>query len=72
MLCGRATRRRGAPRQVAMYVMRQLTFLAGRNRPRVLRATTVLYACEKISTLLRTDNLLEEKVNALISTLASG
>jgi len=76
MLCGqRRTQSVALPRQVAMYVMRQLTTLSLAEIGRAFGGrdhTTVLYACDKVATLLRTDNLLEEKVNALISTLASG
>jgi chromosomal replication initiator protein len=58
-----------------MYLMRQLTPLSLAEIGRAFGGrdhTTVMYACEKVATLLRTDNLLAEKVNALISTLASG
>ena len=76
LLCGqRRTQSIALPRQVAMYVMRQLTTLSLAEIGRAFGGrdhTTVLYACDKVATLLRTDNLLEDKVNALISTLASG
>jgi chromosomal replication initiator protein len=76
LLCGqRRTQSVALPRQVAMYVMRQLTTLSLAEIGRAFGGrdhTTVMYACDKIATLLRTDNLLEEKVNVLISTLASG
>jgi chromosomal replication initiator protein len=76
LLCGqRRTQSVALPRQVAMYVMRQLTTLSLAEIGRAFGGrdhTTVLYACDKVATLLRTDNLLEDKVNALISTLASG
>jgi len=76
LLCGqRRTQSVALPRQVAMYVMRQLTALSLAEIGRAFGGrdhTTVMYACEKVATLLRTDNLLEEKVNTLISTLASG
>jgi len=76
LLCGsRRTQSVALPRQVAMYVMRQLTTMSLAEIGRAFGGrdhTTVLYACEKVATLLRTDNLLEEKVNTLISTLASG
>jgi hypothetical protein len=32
----------------------------------------VIYACEKVGRLMRSDSALAEKVNGLISTLASG
>jgi len=76
LLCGqRRTQSVALPRQVAMYLMRQLTTLSLAEIGRAFGGrdhTTVLYACEKVATLLRTDNLLEDKVNTLISTLASG
>src|SRR5262245_45627463 len=75
-LCGmRRTRTISMPRQVAMYLMRQLTdlsltevgrFFGGRDH------TTVLYACEKVAAQISSDEPFSEKINALISTLASG
>ena len=75
-LCGpRRTRAVALPRQIAMYLCRQLTELSlveigavfgGRDH------STVLYACEKVATLLVKDSHFADKVNALISTLASG
>ncbi len=76
VLCGqRRTQTIALPRQVAMYLMRQLTDLSLAEIGRAFGGrdhTTVLYACEKIGRLIRVDNLLGEKVNGLISTLASG
>jgi len=76
LLCGpRRTQSIALPRQVAMYLMRQLTdhslaeigrAFGGRDH------TTVLYACQKVGKLIRVDSVLGEKVNGLISTLASG
>ena len=75
-LCGpRRTRTVALPRQVAMYLTRQLTELSlveighlfgGRDH------TTVMYACEKVGSLITRDESFAEKINALISTLASG
>ena len=75
-LCGkRRTRTIAFPRQVAMYLMRQLTDLSlveigrqfgGRDH------TTVLYACEKIGRMVSADSQMADKINGLISTLASG
>jgi chromosomal replication initiator protein len=75
-LCGpRRTRTVALPRQVAMYLTRQLTDLSlveignmfgGRDH------TTVMYACEKVGTLITRDDVFAEKINGLISTLASG
>jgi chromosomal replication initiator protein len=75
-MCGkRRTRNIALPRQVAMYLMRQLTDLSlveigrhfgGRDH------TTVIYACEKVGTMITGDSPFEEKINGLISTLAAG
>jgi chromosomal replication initiator protein len=75
-LCGkRRTRPVVLPRQVAMYLTRQLTELSlveiGRlfgNRDH----TTVIYSCEKVGEMIAADNQFADKVNSLISTLASG
>jgi chromosomal replication initiator protein len=71
----RRTKNVALPRQVAMYLLRQLTDLSlaeiGRqfgNRDH----TTVLYACEKIGGLLAQDVQFAERINTMISTLASG
>ena len=76
VLCGqRRTQSIALPRQVAMYLMRQLTDLSLAEIGRAFGGrdhTTVLYACEKVGTLIRVDSAMEEKVNGLISTLASG
>ena len=76
LLCGqRRTQSVALPRQVAMYLMRQLTDLSLAEIGRAFGGrdhTTVLYACEKVGELIRSDNTLEDKVNGLISTLASG
>ncbi len=75
-LCGkRRTKSIALPRQVAMYLTRQLTEMSLVEVGRLYGGrdhTTVLYACEKIGELIRTDNEFAEKINALISTLASG
>jgi chromosomal replication initiator protein len=63
------------PRQVAMYLMRQLTDLSLVEIGRVFGGrdhTTVLYACEKIGARINGEEAFREKVNGLISTLASG
>jgi chromosomal replication initiator protein len=75
-LCGaRRTRAVALPRQVAMYLIRQLTdhslveigrMFGGRDH------TTVMYACEKVGDLIREDNAFADKINGLFSTLASG
>jgi chromosomal replication initiator protein len=75
-LCGkRRTRSVALPRQVAMYLTRQLTELSLMEIGRLFGGrdhTTVLYACDKIGSLLATDADLSEQVNGLIATLASG
>jgi chromosomal replication initiator protein len=63
------------PRQVGMYLMRQLTDLSLAEIGRVFGGrdhTTVLYACEKIGERINGDDAFREKINGLISTLASG
>jgi chromosomal replication initiator protein len=76
LLCGqRRTQTIALPRQVAMYLMRQLTDMSLAEIGRAFGGrdhTTVLYACEKVAGLVREDNAMQEKVNGLISTLASG
>ena len=64
-----------APRQVAMYLMRQLTDLSLVEIGRVFGGrdhTTVIYACEKVASRVGDDSVFAEKINGLISTLASG
>lgn len=62
------------PRQVAMYLLRQLTELSlveigsafgGRDH------TTVMYACERIGQRVSADPAFADKINGLISTLAA-
>lgn len=63
------------PRQVAMYLMRQLTDLSLVEIGRTFGGrdhTTVLYACEKVARLVNSEDAMREKINGLISTLASG
>ena len=75
-LCGsRRTRTIAAPRQVAMYLTRQLTDLSLGEIGRLFGGrdhTTVLYACEKVATLIQNETSFSDKINGLISTLASG
>src|SRR6185295_15941211 len=71
----RRTRSIAMPRQIAMYLVRQLTELSLVEIGRLFGGrdhTTVLYACEKIGVLASTDIQFADKINALISTLASG
>jgi len=63
------------PRQVTMYLLRQLTDLSLMEIGRMFGGrdhTTVMYACEKVGSLLQSDTAFADKVNGLISTLASG
>jgi chromosomal replication initiator protein len=71
----RRTQSIALPRQVAMYLLRQLTdmslveigrFLGGRDH------TTVMYACERIAERIAADSAFADKVNAIISTLSMG
>jgi chromosomal replication initiator protein len=71
----RRTRSIAMPRQIAMYLVRQLTELSLVEIGRLFGGrdhTTVIYACEKVGREMTTDSELAEKVNGLISTLASG
>jgi chromosomal replication initiator protein len=63
------------PRQVAMYLMRQLTDLSLAEIGRAFGGrdhTTVIYACDKIARRINAEDPFREKINGLISTLASG
>jgi len=75
-LCGqRRTRTVVLPRQVAMYLLRQLTDLSLVEIGRTFGGrdhTTVLYACGKVGAMIASDTAFQEKINGLISTLASG
>jgi len=75
-LCGRRrTQSIALPRQVAMYLMRQLTVLSLVEIGRALGGrdhTTVLYACERVSDRIKQDSVFARKVDTLISTLATG
>jgi len=75
-LCGRRrTQSVALPRQVAMYLLRQLTDLSLVEIGRVLGGrdhTTVLYACERVAERVSRDEVFAQKVDGLISTLALG
>jgi chromosomal replication initiator protein len=75
-LCGqRRTRNVAMPRQVAMYLMRQVTDMSLVEIGRIFGGrdhTTVMYACDKIATMVSSDITFADKINGLISTLASG
>jgi chromosomal replication initiator protein len=71
----RRTQNVALPRQVAMYLLRQLTHLSLVEIGRVFGGrdhTTVMYACDKVVRLIGADAVFEEKINALTSALASG
>jgi len=76
MLVGqRRTQAIALPRQVAMYLMRQLTDLSLAEIGRAFGGrdhTTVIYACEKIGQRINAEESFRERINGLISTLASG
>ncbi|TMQ51463.1 MAG: chromosomal replication initiator protein DnaA [Candidatus Eisenbacteria bacterium] len=75
-LCGkRRTHSVVLPRQIAMYLLRQLTDLSLVEIGRLFSGrdhTTVLYACQKIGGMASGDCHFAEKLNSLISTIASG
>ena len=75
-LCGqRRTRNVAMPRQVGMYLMRQVTDLSLVEIGRVFGGrdhTTVMYSCDKVASMIAADTQLADKINGLISTLASG
>jgi chromosomal replication initiator protein len=57
-----------------MYLMRQLTDLSLVEIGRTFGGrdhTTVLYACEKIARQIATDPAFSDKINSMISTLAT-
>jgi chromosomal replication initiator protein len=71
----RRTRSVALPRQVAMYLLRQFTELSLVDIGRIFGGrdhSTVIYACEKVGTMVATDNEFAERINGLISTLAAG
>ena len=71
----RRTRSVALPRQVAMYLLRQLTDLSLMEIGRMFGGrdhTTVLYACEKVALQVASDPAFADKINSMISTLASG
>lgn len=71
----RRTRAVALPRQTAMYLLRQLTELSLADIGRMFGGrdhSTVIYACEKVGERVGADNEFAERVNGLISTLASG
>jgi chromosomal replication initiator protein len=75
-LCGkRRTKTIALPRQVAMYLLRQLTDLSLMEIGRLFGGrdhTTVMYACDKVGRVINEDPAFGDKVNGLVSTLASG
>jgi chromosomal replication initiator protein len=75
-MCGaRRTRTVALPRQVAMYLLRQLTELSLVEIGRAFGGrdhTTVIYACDRVADMVARDEAFAERINGLISTLASG
>lgn len=70
----RRTRSVALPRQVAMFLLRQLTDLSLTEIGRMFGGrdhTTVIYACSKVSAMAAADTAFAEKVNGLFSTLSS-
>jgi len=73
LLGKRRTRTIVLPRQVAMYLMRQLTDLSLVEIGRMFGGkdhTTVIYACDKVGGMLAGDTVFAERVNGLIHALA--
>jgi len=58
-----------------MYLTRQLTELSLVEIGRLFGGrdhTTVMYACDRVATLLREDAEFAEKINTLIASIATG
>ena len=58
-----------------MYLTRQLTDLSLVEIGRLFGGrdhTTVLYACDKVGTMIGADSEFADKINGLISTLSAG
>ncbi len=75
MLGKRRTQIAAVPRQVAMYLLRQLTDLSLVEIGRVFSGrdhTTVMYACDRVAEKIGAEDSFRDKINGLISTLASG
>ncbi|NOT35385.1 MAG: chromosomal replication initiator protein DnaA [Candidatus Eisenbacteria bacterium] len=75
LLSRRRTASIALPRQVAMYLMRQLTDLSLGEIGRTIGGrdhSTVMYACDRVGERIATDGGFSEKVNGIISTLSLG
>jgi chromosomal replication initiator protein len=75
LISARRTKTIALPRQIAMYLLRQLTELSLVEIGRLFGGrdhTTVMYACDKVAEMIGRDSVFSDKVNGLISTLASG
>jgi len=75
MMGPRRTQTVAQPRQVAMYLMRQLTDLSLSEIGRVFGGrdhSTVLYACNQVGRRMHAEDPFRERINGLISALASG
>ena len=71
----RRTQTVAVPRQVAMYLMRQLTELSFAEIGRVFGGrdhSTVLYACNQVGRKMHQEDGFRERVNGLIALLAAG
>ncbi len=70
----RRTQTVAQPRQVAMYLMRQLTELSFAEIGRVFGGrdhSTVLYACNQVGRRMHQEDSFRQRVDGLIATLAS-
>lgn len=75
MMGQRRTQTVALPRQVAMYLMRQLTDLSFAEIGRVFGGrdhSTVLYACNQVGKRMHEEDAFRERVNGLMSSLAAG
>jgi chromosomal replication initiator protein len=76
VMCGRRrTQSIAQPRQVVMFLLRQLTDLSLVEIGKVVGGrdhTTVLWACERVAARMTGDSGFAQKVDGLISTLAMG
>ena len=76
VLCGRRrTASIAQPRQVAIFLLRQLTDLSLVEIGRVVGGrdhSTVMWSCERVSGRMSSDTGFAQKVDGLISTLAMG
>jgi chromosomal replication initiator protein len=70
----RRTQAIALPRQVAMYLMRNLTEMSLTEIGRVFGGrdhSTVIHACRQVAERIQSEESFRDKVNALFSTIAS-